>query len=488
MIRHLPLFAAPVAFAILVGVATAPSPRSIAQPGWANSIIPYFSVRSVMAAPTPSFSARVEQTQYRKWNVYKLTNGIVSLYVAPELGGRAIQLQLGDQEYFFVNKALEGKVLPESENNLKAGWANYGGDKVWPGPEGWMNDSEWPSIPYYILDGSTFKAEVVTDTPAEVAIRVTSPEDPRTGAQFIRTYHVYADTTRIKVDQLMRNISRRQIRWGVWHLIQNDAADATDPSKPNPELYMYIPLNPHSKYPEGYYKPYGDARHPSYEIIQGGRILRIHYMYWMCKAAADASAGWYAVVNGQKNIGFVENFKYFPDQEYPDGASVEQWNDGPGTFSRGPFNQVLENDPNKTPYFFETEGMSPYARLDPGEEYSYPIYWSPTRVPYPISSDPTSGGVASEPLTGKLDGSMVTLKGTFGVFNPGTIQAEFFSAMGEELGRVNLQAVDPREVVRLDKTVPCPANTFRVSLTALDHDGENRGFLGNFILRPRNSE
>jgi hypothetical protein len=283
----------------------------------------------------------------------------------------------------------------------------------------------------------------------------------------------------------MRNISRRQIRWGIWHLIQNDAADANDPSKPNPELYMYIPLNPHSKYPEGYYKPYGDARHPSYQVLPGGRMLQVHYMYRMCKAAADSSAGWYAVVNGQKNIGLVENFKYFPDQEYPDGASVEQWNDGPGTISRGPFDQTLADDPEKTPYFFESEGMSPYAQLEPGEEYSYPIYWSPTRVPYPISGDPSSGGIASEPLAGKLDGTSVTLKGTFGVFAPGTLQAEFFSAMGEELGRVTLQSVDPREVVRLDKTIPCPANAFRVSLSARDSDGENRGFLGNVILRPR---
>ena len=161
----------------------------------------------------------------------------------------------------------------------------------------------------------------------------------------------------------------------------------------------------------------------------------VHYMYWLSQSTADSSAGWYAVVNGQKNIGLVENFTYFPDQEYPDGASVEQWNDGPGTFSRGPFNQTLENDPAKTPYFFETEGMSPYARLEPGEEYSYPIYWSPTRVTNPIAGEPSSGGIASEPLTGKIDGSNVTLKGTFGVFAPGTLQAEFFSAMGKNRGR-----------------------------------------------------
>ena len=440
-----------------------------------------------MAETGAGYPARIEQAQYRRWNVYKLSNGLVALYIAPQLGGRAIQVQLGDHEYFFVNKALEGKVLPESENNLKAGWANYGGDKAWPGPEGWLNDGEWPSIPYYVLDGAPYQAEILTNNASEVALRVTSPKDPRSGTQFIRTFHVYADSTRIKVDQVMRNISRREIRWGIWHLIQNDGADANDPSKPNPDLYMYIPLNPYSKYPEGYYKPYGDARHPSYEVIDGGRTLKVHYLYRVCKAAADSSAGWYAVVNGQKNIGLVENFKYFPDQEYPDGASIETWNDGPGTISRGPFDQVLADDPEKTPYFLESEGMSPYARLEPGEEYSYPFCWSLTRVPNPISGEPTSGGVVSEPLAAKLDGTTVALKGTFGVFTPGTLQADFYSVMGEELGHVTLQAVDPREVVKLDKTVPCPPNAFRVSVSARDRDGENRGFLGNVILRPRRS-
>ena len=437
------------------------------------------------AASPASYPAKVERTQYRNWDVYKLSNGLISLYVAPDLGGRALQLQLGDQEFFFVNKDLAGKVLPESQNNLKAGWANYGGDKAWPGPEGWANDDQWASVPYYILDGTHYKSEVLTNNSAEVAVQVTSPPDPRTGVQLVRTFHVYADTTRVKVEQVMRNISRRQIRWGIWHLIQNDGADINDPSKPNPALYMYIPLNPHSQYPDGYYKPYGDARHPSYEVLPGGRMLRVHYLYWVCKAAADDSGGWYAVVNGQKNIGLVENFKYHPEQDYPDGASVETWNDGPGTISRGPFNQTLADDPKKTPYFLESEAMSPYATLEPGEEYSFPVSWSVTRVPNPVAADPTSGGVVSEALTGKIDSAMVTLKGTFGVFTPGTLQAEFFSAMGEELGHVTLMDVDPREVVRLDKTVPLPADAYRVNVTARDRDGENRGFLGNFVLRPR---
>jgi hypothetical protein len=345
-----------------------------------------------------------------------------------------------------------------------------------------MNDEQWPSIPYYILDGSRFAAEVVTETPAEVAVRVTSPADPRSGVQFVRTYHVYAKTTRVKVDQVMRNISHRQIRWGIWHLIQNDAADAHDPAKPNPDLYMYLPLNPHSQYPHGYYNPYGDARHPSYQLQHGGRMLQVHYLYRVGKAAADTDRGWYAVVNGQKNIGYVENFTSFPDKEYPDGAAVETWNNGPGVISRGPWDQTLADDPKQNPYILETEVLSPYAALNPGEEYSFPVYWSPTSLTNPVRNAVWAGAI-SEPLSGKLEGGQANLKGVFGVFTPGALIANFYSVMGEELSHETLQAVDPREVVRLDKSIPAPSGTFRASVHVQDAQGENCGFLGNVILK-----
>ncbi|HET7841937.1 MAG TPA: DUF4380 domain-containing protein, partial [Terriglobia bacterium] len=440
------------------------------------------SLPTISAAASQSFPAKIGQAEYLGWKVYRLSNGLVNLYIAPQLGGRAIQLELGDEHFFFVNKSLAGKVLPENENNLKTGWANYGGDKVWPAPEGWDNDDQWPSIPYYVLDGSTWDAEVMTNNSTEVALRVTSPKDPRSGVQFVRTFHVYAGTTRVKVEELMRNISRRRIRWGIWHLIQNDAADARDPSKPNPELYMYVPLNPRSMFPSGYYNPYGDARHPSYQVLDAGRMLRIHYLYRVGKIAADSDAGWYAVENGQKNICLVETFKYFPGEKYPDNASVESWNDGPGIISRGPFDQTLADDPAKTPYFLESEVLSPFATLDPGEEYEFTVQWSPTRAPNPIH-DAVWAAAISEPFSASINGNQAILRGVFGVFLPGTLQATFYSSLGEELSHENLMAVDPRDVVRLEKSVAVPAGAYRVSLRLLNASGENLGFLGNVILR-----
>ena len=446
------------------------------------STVSILSARLLPAAPAQSYPAKIEQTKYDGWSAFRLTNGLIDLYIAPEIGGRAIQLEIGHQGLFFVNPSLAGKVLPRNQNNLKTGWANYGGDKVWPAPEGWMSDNEWPSIPYYTLDGSSFASEIVKDTPAEVALRVTSPPDPRTGVQFSRVFRVYASDTRVTVEQVMRNISERQIRWGIWHLIQNDAADAQNPSKPNPLPYMYVPLNPHSIYPRRYTIVYGDAKNPSYVASNDGKLLRVHYAYRVGKVALDSNAGWYAVVNGQKNIGFVETFKYFPEMEYPDHASVESWNEGPGRVSRGPYFQTLVDDPQKTPYFLETEVLSPYARLDPGEQTEFTVYWSPTSVTTPIVNTVWAGAI-SQPLSGVVKDSNITLRGAFGVFVPGELVANFYSAMGEVLGQEALQSVDPRRVVRLDKTVSLPADTFRVSIYVRDSAGQNRGYLGNFVLR-----
>ncbi len=212
-------------------------------------------------------------------------------------------------------------------------------------------------------------------------------------------------------------------------------------------------------------------------------MLRIHYRYQVGKVAADSSAGWYAIENGQKKISLLETFKYFPNKPYPDDASVESWNDGPGTISRGPFFQTLPDDLTKTPYFLETEVISPYATLDPGEQYEFTVHWAPTRSPNPVRNA-VWAGVISQPFTAKASGNEVALKGVFGVFVPGTIEAVFYSAMGEELARTTLQAVDPRQIVRLDKSVPLPPEAFRVSLRVMNAKDENCGFLGNAILKP----
>jgi hypothetical protein len=427
------------------------------------------------------FLAHLDNIDYRGWHAIRLSNGLISLIIVPQIGGRAIQLKLGDQELFFVNPALAGKVLTEAEENPSTGQWNYGGDKVWPAPEGWLSDDQWSSIPDYPLDGKPATAIAITNNSREVALRVTGPAVPRTGVQFERTYHVFAGSTRIQIEQIMRNISRRQIRWGIWHLVQHDAADSNDPTRPNPDLNLYVPLNPHSHFPSGYQQMYGEPNHPSYSVVHNGKILRAHYLYQVGKIAVDSDTGWYAVVNSQKKTCFVENFKFFPGEEYPDGASVESWNDGPGKVHRDPFDQILKNDARETPYFFESEVLSPLITLNPGEEHSFPIEWAVTGSNGPVVESRWIG-VVNEPLSATAAGNTVELRAVLGVFAPGSLYASFYDQHGVILAHKKLLDVDPRTAIQLSQHVDRPAGTFRVSVSLQDADGENLGFLGNAIF------
>ncbi len=118
---------------------------------------------------------------------------------------------------------------------------------------------------------------------------------------------------------------------------------------------------------------------------------------------------------------------------------------------------------------------------DLGEGHSFPVYWSPTRA----SKQAVWSGAIREPLSEKVDGKQTNLRGVLGVFVASTVQAVFYSAIGEELSRETLQATDPREVVHLEKMVPLPAKAFRVSVRLLDAEGQKRGLPGNAILEPR---
>jgi hypothetical protein len=65
-----------------------------------------------MANTATSYQAQVEKSQYKGWSVYRLTNGIVSLYVAPDIGGRAIQMQLATRNSSLSTRIWPGRSFP----------------------------------------------------------------------------------------------------------------------------------------------------------------------------------------------------------------------------------------------------------------------------------------------------------------------------------------------------------------------------------------
>jgi hypothetical protein len=435
-----------------------------------------------MAASAPECT--IQKQSYMGWECYVLSNGIVDVYVAPDIGGRVIQVRLGEHEFFWVNRQLGGKVFPASENNVQSGWKNYGGAKDWLAPQGVDEEGKWPGPPDPVLDGGRFRSEIVARQPDHVALKVTSPEDERSGVQFSRTLHLYRASTKVRVEHRMKNISKRSVRWGIWELIQHDVSHPEDSSLPHPDVWAYVPLNPNSIHAKGFHYLYGQANHPSFQPDAHSGLMRVNYLYKVGKIGLDSAAGWLAVVDGLSDHTFVNTFIYEPGQLYPDYSSVEFWINGPGEVVTANNTATFVDDPLQTPFFMESEVLSPFAELEPGEEYQFQTNWFVTRCPKPVHTL-SSAAVISKPLSTKIHEDRVSLEGVFGVFHPGRLEAIFRGKKAEVINVQDLGSVHPNRVLRLSETLRLPQQTYRVELVLRDLQGRGRGVLGNVIVRPR---
>jgi len=228
---------------------------------------------------------------------------------------------------------------------------------------------------------------------------------------------------------------------------------------------------------------YGQATHASWRPDPSRGLFAVKYDYRVGKVSLDTSAGWFAAVNGQTDHCFIGKFKWFPAAPYPDNASLEFWLNGAGEFVLNGTTFTNAPDLKATPYLMETEILSPLVELEPAQEYPFQIDWFATRCPTPII-DVTSAGAVHERLSVSVKADRARLRGTFGVFNRGRAEATIFDALGNVVGRHDLGAVDPNQVLRVGTDLVLPKGAGRISLAILDDEGQNRGWLGNVSLLP----
>lgn len=81
-------------------------------------------------------SCHTSATTFEGWKAEELSNEWIRVVIVPQLGGRVMQVRFGEHNYFFVNPKYKGKYIPPAEAAKTHSWINYGGDKLWPMPEG----------------------------------------------------------------------------------------------------------------------------------------------------------------------------------------------------------------------------------------------------------------------------------------------------------------------------------------------------------------
>lgn len=390
-------------------------------------------------------------SSYRGWDSLKLSNGLVDVQVVPEIGGRVIQIALDGYEYLFVNDELAGCSPPPSGVGPEGEWLNYGGEKLWPAPQGRGIPGKWDGPPDPILDGSAHTGTIVQSSEGPAAVRLVSQDDPRSGIRFSREIRLCGDSSRVRVEATMTNVDTKPRRWGIWSVMQHNAANRSGAGF-DQNMRVYCPLRPGSHFPGGFRISHGPDPHSSFQPNESGDMVITHYERKMGKIGVDCAAGWVATVHGSAGRVLVQRFPFFPEKEYPDESSVEIWLHGP----YGP--KAAQTDPKTFPFFLESELLSPFARLEPGDSYTFSYDWYAAAIggDYPIL-DCTEVGVVCEPLTAVLKEGGLSVIGRFGVFCRGAVHLLYEDDKGNRLGQaVFEQEISPERPLVLAETLTTP--------------------------------
>ncbi len=396
---------------------------------------------------------------YQGWNALRLANGILELIIIPEIGGRIIQLRLGESDFLYVNPRHLGRVYPPEQNNFIAGWKNYGGSKVWPAPQGWSSDKEWPGPPDPILDGSPYSCKIVEEDSERVAARLESPADEYTGLTLAREIRLCRDAAQVVVRHSMRNTSARPVSWGIWEVTQHVAHEY---------FLVFVPG-------KEYRQMFGDKEYENIRCPDASGLWRVRYKNQVAKFAVQAEEGWVATLDSQRGLVYAGGFKLFPGACYPDGAPVEVWVNGEGSFTIHGDHVDPKSDPNGCDAFVETEILSPQVRLEPGEEYSFPITWSVTRLDADKVAAIGPCAAVGRRLEARREDKALRLTGTFGVFRIGTLELVGVERSGKTGAVQSLGAVSPLRACTIDQRLPWEESLGRFSLRMRDVGGKLLG-------------
>ncbi len=399
---------------------------------------------------------------YQGWGAVRLGNGIISLIVVPAIGGRILQLRLGEEEYLYVNPRHLGRVYGANENHSAAGWKNYGGSKVWPAPQGWLSDSEWPGPPDPILDGGNYAWEIIESEPSQVSLILTSPADEYTGLTFRREIRLSADSAILRIRHRMCNTSLRPVQWAIWQVTQQIAG---------PSFAVFAPA-------KTYRQILGDEPFPDLQVNTGG-VLRLDYKSQVAKFAIKVEEGWIGTLDSSRHLVLIERFGIFHDARYVDDAPVALWVNGPGSYTIHADRLRAEDDPNGCDPYVETEVLGPLVSLEPGEEYVFDVGWHCSRVCAASVERVTPCAVVSRDLEVTREDGSLRVAALFGVFQTGSLELVSLGRDGRVAAVQPAGRVTPRVPCALDERIPDEEGLFRVSLRMRNRSGDLLGTIAN---------
>ena len=285
--------------------------------------------------------------------MHTLRNKFIEVSIRPELGGRILNFSLSGKNFLFENPSLVGAMNVQPTEKWDGKWLNYGGEKIWPAPQGWTDpEREWDGPPDPYIDGGMYKV-VSSD---ENSITLESPVDPHRGLQISRKIELLKDESRVKISAELRNLSTVSKRWSIWPVAQL--------ARTSGDCEASVPIGT-----SDWKIMHGVVNNPQYFL--DGDILRVKYKRIVGKVGALTPSGWVAFSDNSNGRLFAVSFDFAIEAEYPDSTSVQVWTSGLGSvYSRGRLLSYAENETENPPYT-ELEVLSPLSDIPPGSSTNF---------------------------------------------------------------------------------------------------------------------
>jgi hypothetical protein len=383
--------------------------------------------------------------------------------IMPEIGGRVMGLALGEKNVIYTNPRYRDSATLANDTSGK--WRNYGGSKVWPAPQGWSSENEWPGPPDPIIDSGPYRFDYSSDD-AQAFVHLESQHDEYSGVTLERTIQISPGTATVRLHHKMRNTSRRRVRWSIWQVTQLDAAGGLD---------VFVSA-------KGFHQTLGNETYSGLIYDAASKRAHLHYENQVAKFAVVADQGWVASLDAARGIVLAETFPILPGAEYPDGAPVAFWTSGKGTFTIHGDTIDMSQDENGCDPHIETEIMGPITTLTPGEASELRTAWQIAAIEAQKIVSVNDCAAIARPLT-LTTGADSTLTGSFGVFHEARLRFDIFNRASQLTSTIQLGEVSPLRPLVINESISLPDEAVRGSLTLIDQNNQRLGTIDHVQIR-----
>lgn len=243
----------------------------------------------------------VERIEYHGWtDSYRLSTGLYSLIVVPEIGGRIMEYSYDGRNAIWQNVDEFGRTYPIAKD-----WHNYGGYKTWIAPQDLWS---WPPDP--MLDFGKANIEVFQNPKGLPVLKITGAPSFETGVVFSKEITM-SDDGEIYLKQIMQNIGTKPVTYSIWDVTQVKAP-----------CFIAFPVKKKSRFSDGINYLMAESRNSKQFTVKNGLCIT-SYQGEVGKIAADSDGPW--MIMFKDDLAYVKLFDPMVKKaEYPeDGCSVE---------------------------------------------------------------------------------------------------------------------------------------------------------------------